>query len=289
MSYLIPKPGKKSDRFRCVAVVYDEFVEYAESAEQVLVTSYLYDGAPKQMQGLKDRDPLGYYSSAPIRECELLLKLTRGRRGYALRQLRERGMVEPRGVWLPNESDYFRPGTYRYRVAEEFMIRGRTIVFGHRNPTKRREDTRETFTPIYGWMVELADDADELMLLAFIVRKYRAADRLTIRLSNGYIRRHTKLSYYAIRKALKRLQAKGLIEIQQQAGEVRQVRILRPLEMLVKEHADRAVHAKRHGNKWDRITYQNTRRRGKPLPATTNVPEDHWTRIYQAYHVPLDW
>lgn len=285
--YSVPKPDSKRDRYRCVALLYDEFVEYSDTAEQMAVASYLYDGAAKTSRRLGvDYNPLGYYSNAPIRECESLLKLSRRQRGYALQQLKQKGLVEPSGVWRHEDSDYFRPGTYRYHVAEEFMTRNRTIVFGSRHPDKRGTQPRETFTPIYGWMLLEVESSDELFLLAFIVRKYRATGRYTLTLANSYIRRHLGLSDYAIRKALRKLQRRKLIRVVQKQGEPRKVVVAEKLRELVLEHAKRASEATEQG-RWSGP--QNERRRGKlPKKGILATTSGSWYRLAAAARVDED-
>lgn len=287
MPYRVPQPSSQRDRYRCVAVLYDEFVEYSETAEQVAVASYLYDGAAKSARRLgKDYNALGYYSNAPIRECELLLKLSRRQRGYALQGLRRKGLVSPEGVWRHEDSDYFRPGTYRYHVAEEFMVKGRTIVFGSRHPEKRGQQPLETFTPIYGWMLLEVGSSDELFLLAFMVRKYRATGRYTLTLANSYIRKHLGLSSYAIRKALRGLQRRKLIRVVQKRGEARKVVLSERLRDLVLEHARRASEAAEQG-RW--VGPPAERRRGKLAPrGIESVTSGSWYRLAAMARVDED-
>lgn len=260
------------DRFLCVAMLYDDFVRYCDTAEQFAVSSYLYDGVNKTGKGVSRTEiqEYFYYSSAPIRECRNALHLTRRQRAYALQQLARKKLVSHTGYWKGTESRYFRPGTAKYMVEQEFLLLDRNDAFYVKHRDMIDKEEMRSFTPIYGWMVREASNFDELLVLAFIVRKYRyhQGNKTQLKLSNSYIRKHTALSYYAIRKGLQGLKQKGLVELPRVAqGETRQVKLTEKLVALIRQHE---LLMKKAEKERERRGYRNiyaleTRRRGKTM------------------------
>jgi len=272
---------------RCVGVVYDDLKQFCDTVEEQTVLSLVWFSQKltttwkdpigdaedrldfeqwkrhvreelnrfKTLNGNEKFCPFYQWGILPINGLQDRMKITRGQRGHALRLMKKKGHLE----WKRPEIHYLKKGLpgpfFRYRVCIENVIhRPRSTLLDWNKYVQK-------YTPVYGWMPQLVDNSDEVLMLAIIFRRWRGHKRRLFAMSNNGVTSALRMSDYAIRKALKSLERKGLISIVDgKPKEVRRIVISEELLRWFKEQQDQhdryvAYRAKLPGNE-DKLWFE---------------------------------